>query len=309
MLGWSKVGGLRWALPAPGPRRGKSRLLNHSFSTDHDAALDRDAVPRDDAAADRGLSSGAHEPAGTRDGASRIRLDSQRRKIRLDQPRRLWRYERPGAYCSLSRSRQEGGGRWCLRGMCPLGRSSLSDRPLRFHANRSRLPACASLQVVLDAAKLLGTLSPQRLPTIRDRFLRELGSRLRSDSNSPARTELYNLCAGMRFVRLSAGSQAQVRDGFESGHQRADGLPQQAAALLPRPTSKLSSTLAAFGRRVSPSYRTRANACLRPFRPAGGGFDHFCRGGTPSEARCSGQKVTRSAMPLRYALPDPSPSG
>lgn len=72
------------------------------------------------------------------------------------------------------------------------------------------LPCVAFRQVILDAAKLLGALSPQKLSTIKDKFLKELGLRLRSDSNSAGRIELYNLCHGMRFVALSADTPAQV---------------------------------------------------------------------------------------------------
>lgn len=46
--------------------------------------------------------------------------------------------------------------------------------------------------------------------SIRDRFLRELSLRLQADSNSPQRSELVSLTAGMRFVKLSSDSPAQL---------------------------------------------------------------------------------------------------
>jgi Cell morphogenesis N-terminal len=83
---------------------------------------------------------------------------------------------------------------------------------------------CASLavrlQVVESCAVMLGALSQQRLLSIVARLLREVSDspgtgdtpRLRSDSPS-ARQEIFQICRGMKHVRLPLGNGAQVRCG------------------------------------------------------------------------------------------------
>lgn len=66
------------------------------------------------------------------------------------------------------------------------------------------------LQVVLAAAEMLGALSPLRLAALGQRWEAELGKLIRADANSPARQQLYDLCHGMRFVRISGASNVQV---------------------------------------------------------------------------------------------------
>jgi hypothetical protein len=68
------------------------------------------------------------------------------------------------------------------------------------------------LQVVLAAAEMLGALSPLRLAALGQRWEAELGKLIRADANSPARQQLYDLCHGMRFVRISGASNVQVGD-------------------------------------------------------------------------------------------------
>ena len=65
-------------------------------------------------------------------------------------------------------------------------------------------------RVLLAAAQVLGALSPLRLASITNRFLKEVGARIKADANSATRQEIYNLCYGMRFVRLHADSPAQL---------------------------------------------------------------------------------------------------
>jgi hypothetical protein len=59
---------------------------------------------------------------------------------------------------------------------------------------------------------MLGALSPLRLAALGQRCEAELGKLMRADANSPARQQLCDLCHGMRFVRISGASNAQVGD-------------------------------------------------------------------------------------------------
>ncbi|KAL4434374.1 hypothetical protein ABPG75_000815 [Micractinium tetrahymenae] len=70
-------------------------------------------------------------------------------------------------------------------------------------------------RVVLAASQMLGALSPLRLAPITQRWGAELNKLIRADSNSPARQLLYDLCHGMRFVRLSGGTPAQLEASAE----------------------------------------------------------------------------------------------
>ena len=72
-------------------------------------------------------------------------------------------------------------------------------------------PPARRAQVVLAAAEMLGALSTLRLGPISKRWEAELNKLIRADANSPARQQLYDLCHGMRFVRIGAASSAQVR--------------------------------------------------------------------------------------------------
>lgn len=75
---------------------------------------------------------------------------------------------------------------------------------------------CATpVQVVLAASQMLGALSPLRLASITQRWGTELNKLIRADSNSPARQLLYDLCHGMRFVRLTGGTPAQLEASAE----------------------------------------------------------------------------------------------
>jgi hypothetical protein len=67
-----------------------------------------------------------------------------------------------------------------------------------------------TLQVVLGAARLLGALSPVRLAAIGPRWEAELNKLIRADANSAQRQQLYDVCHGMRFVQLTADTDAQV---------------------------------------------------------------------------------------------------
>lgn len=66
-------------------------------------------------------------------------------------------------------------------------------------------------RVVLGASQLLGSLCPVALDSIVDRFLSDLGARIKADANSSSRQELYMLCSGLRFLRLHADTPAQLR--------------------------------------------------------------------------------------------------
>ena len=68
---------------------------------------------------------------------------------------------------------------------------------------------------MLAAAELLGALSPLRLSAIAKRWNEELNKHIRADSNSPARQTLYDLCHGLRYVRLSADTPAQLEASTE----------------------------------------------------------------------------------------------
>lgn len=70
-------------------------------------------------------------------------------------------------------------------------------------------------RVVLAASQMLGALSPLRLPSITKRWESELNKLIRADSNSPARQLLYDLCHGMRFVRLAGDTPAQLEASAE----------------------------------------------------------------------------------------------
>ncbi|KAL4428595.1 hypothetical protein ABPG77_008907 [Micractinium sp. CCAP 211/92] len=70
-------------------------------------------------------------------------------------------------------------------------------------------------RVVLAASQMLGALSPLRLSSITQRWGAELNKLIRADSNSPARQLLYDLCHGMRFVRLTGGTPAQLEASAE----------------------------------------------------------------------------------------------
>lgn len=73
----------------------------------------------------------------------------------------------------------------------------------------------APAQVVLAASQMLGALSPLRLASITQRWAAELGKLIRADASSPARQLLYDLCHGMRFVRLAGGTPAQLEASAE----------------------------------------------------------------------------------------------
>lgn len=73
-------------------------------------------------------------------------------------------------------------------------------------------------QVVESCSRILGALASQRLATIAARFLKELCdstatagkvSRLKSDLPTP-RQEIFQICRGMRHVRLSLRTDAEV---------------------------------------------------------------------------------------------------
>ncbi|KAI3439023.1 hypothetical protein D9Q98_001435 [Chlorella vulgaris] len=70
-------------------------------------------------------------------------------------------------------------------------------------------------RVVLAAAEMLGALSPLRLAALGQRWEAELGKLIRADANSPARQQLYDLCHGMRFVRISGASNVQLEASLE----------------------------------------------------------------------------------------------
>lgn len=70
-------------------------------------------------------------------------------------------------------------------------------------------------RVVLAAAEMLGALSTLRLGPISKRWEAELNKLIRADANSPARQQLYDLCHGMRFVRIGAASSAQLEASVE----------------------------------------------------------------------------------------------
>lgn len=61
-------------------------------------------------------------------------------------------------------------------------------------------------RVMLAAAHVLSRLSYTRLQSITSRFQLEMGSRIKAPEASPQRQELYNLCHGLRLVRLSDSS-------------------------------------------------------------------------------------------------------
>lgn len=86
-------------------------------------------------------------------------------------------------------------------------------RPLTGFAHR--VCPVLRLQVVLAASQMLGALSPLRLTSITQRWGTELNKLIRADSNSPARQLLYDLCHGMRFVRLAGGTPAQLEASAE----------------------------------------------------------------------------------------------
>jgi hypothetical protein len=81
-------------------------------------------------------------------------------------------------------------------------------------------PAAVYLQVLESCAVMLGALSQQRLLSIVGRLLREVSDapgpgnvgRLRSDSPA-ARQEIFQICRGMKHVRLPLGNGIQVRRG------------------------------------------------------------------------------------------------
>ncbi|KAL6769541.1 hypothetical protein ACKKBG_A31400 [Auxenochlorella protothecoides x Auxenochlorella symbiontica] len=77
----------------------------------------------------------------------------------------------------------------------------------------SRFPDLIPLRdrVMTKAAELLGVLSATSLDNITARFLKEVGSRLQADSASFIRQELLNLCNGLRFIRLRAGTSEELR--------------------------------------------------------------------------------------------------
>ena len=68
----------------------------------------------------------------------------------------------------------------------------------------------APAQVVLAASQMLCALSPLRLTSIAQRWQLELGKLIRADANSPARQQLYDLCHGLRYVRLAADTPQQL---------------------------------------------------------------------------------------------------
>ncbi|PSC67904.1 furry homolog-like [Micractinium conductrix] len=70
-------------------------------------------------------------------------------------------------------------------------------------------------RVVLAASRMLGALSPLRLGAIASRWVAELSKLMRADSNSPARQQLYDLCHGLRFVRLCGSTPAQLEASAE----------------------------------------------------------------------------------------------
>ena len=70
-------------------------------------------------------------------------------------------------------------------------------------------------QVVLAASQMLGALSPLRLASISQRWQLELGKLIRADASSPARQQLYDLCHGLRYVRLAAGTPEQLEASTE----------------------------------------------------------------------------------------------
>ena len=76
-------------------------------------------------------------------------------------------------------------------------------------------PPLSRPQVVLAAAELLGALSPLRLASITQRWLAELNRLIRADNNSPARQQLFDLCAGLRCVRLCGDNDAQLAASTE----------------------------------------------------------------------------------------------
>jgi len=69
-------------------------------------------------------------------------------------------------------------------------------------------------RVVLAASKLLGALSFSSLDSITERFLAELGSRIRAEASSAARQEIYNLCHSLRFLRVNDSSPAQLKSSI-----------------------------------------------------------------------------------------------
>ena len=62
---------------------------------------------------------------------------------------------------------------------------------------------------------MLGALSPLRLASISQRWQLELGKLIRADASSPARQQLYDLCHGLRYVRLAAGTPEQLEASTE----------------------------------------------------------------------------------------------
>lgn len=103
------------------------------------------------------------------------------------------------------------------------------------------------------AAELLGVLSATSLDNITARFLKEVGSRLQADSASFIRQELLNLCNGLRFIRLRAGTSEEVRmkswlGWVEIGACSAGGSMSMAghagvlAAAGPHPSQPLTHT-------------------------------------------------------------------
>lgn len=69
-------------------------------------------------------------------------------------------------------------------------------------------------RVVLAASKLLGALSYSSLDSITERFLAELGSRIRAEASSAARQEIYNLCHSLRFLRVNDSSPLQLKSSI-----------------------------------------------------------------------------------------------
>ena len=102
-------------------------------------------------------------------------------------------------------------------------------------------------RVVAACSRLLGALCPVALDAITDRFLAEVGARIKAEAGSPSRQELLQLCAGLGWLRLHADTPAQLRAAtnfLERAHPLKHVAPDKKSRLQQAITDMLTSVLA-----------------------------------------------------------------
>lgn len=122
-------------------------------------------------------------------------------------------------------------------------------------------------KIMSSAAHVLGAVSEVSLDSITERFVAELRLRIKAESNSPARQELYNLCHGLRHLRLTDKTSNQVRSSanflevvFPLRHVAPDKKSRLQQAIADMMTSVLTPLVddgnpAQFGDRCDPNVR------------------------------------------------------